>query len=311
MDEPNPMWPFFQVDNKGPNQGITFRYEEEVVGSGFAKRTNEGESAKAGQLAPGYYKDLTVKNYTYALPITWYMLYHNKYPNQVANIARDAGEASGRSLHYDMANVWTFGNSASYTDRDGNTRDLTAGDGLSFFNAAHTLTGSSTTYSNLISGGPQFSAGSLEIAETQINQQTLDNNGVRRFHKMDTILYGSDATTENIIMKTLKSVSPRDEVNANVINPYQAKYRAVKELVLDTLATGLVDTTKSKRWALCDTTRPGVILCITENPHLVAPTPSNGGVQYLSRTETWFSSTTYAIVVLDPRCSILSTGTGS
>lgn len=309
-EEPNPMWQFYEVKYEGPNAGTSFRYEEPAIGSGFAQLTQDGEPAKNGQFAPGYFKDALVQVATYTLPMTWKMIYHNKYPEQIAQFGRDAGEATARVLHYDMVVPFGFGESSTYTPRQGGFQiDLTSGDSLSFFNTAHTLTGSAITYRNILAGNPAYSTGSLQAMETMIAQNIFDNNGIRRTNtRPTTLLHGSDATTRDLMMKDVKSVSPRDEVNSNVINPEQGRYTVIEEILLDSKVDGTPDSAKLKRWVVCNSVRRGIFLVITENPHLVVPTEANGGRDYFTRTESFFSSTTYDIRILDPRCAFLSLG---
>jgi hypothetical protein len=46
---------------------------------------------------------------------------------------------------------------------------------LALISTVHTLTGSATTYSNQITGNPQFSKGALENAEKLFVEETYDN----------------------------------------------------------------------------------------------------------------------------------------
>ena len=71
-------------------------------------------------------------------------------------------EVCPNTMDLDLAHRLTFAWATSYVDKDGNTITIDLGDDLSMINASHTLTGSTTTFSNQITGNPQFSKGALE-----------------------------------------------------------------------------------------------------------------------------------------------------
>jgi hypothetical protein len=103
-------------------------------------------------------------------------------------------------------------------------------------------------------------------------------------------------------------MAPQDAPNSAVWNPYEGRYVAVEEILLDADVNGNPDSTKLKRWIMVNSKRPGLYIVITENPHMVVPTEANGGRDFFTRTESFFSSCTYTIVILDPRCAFLSKG---
>ena len=194
--------------------------------------------------------------------------------------------------------------------------DVSTGDGLSFANAAHTLVNDTTTYRNRLSGDPQISQGSLEIAENLFMQQMYNNNGQSIDIVPDTIVVCSDATTLNVALQITKSKSPVDATNSNVWNAYEGKYRVVQAPSIDrTFVVGgdkfTFDSTKQKQWMLCDSTNPGLCLFVTEYPTFETPTESNGGIDWLTKQKTWIGRTTYEPVALNPRFAVVSVVTTS
>ena len=80
----------------------------------------------------------------------------------------------------------TFSQGTSYIDNGGYTVDTTTGDGYSLANAAHTTAFSSTTYTNILPGGPNFSKSSLIAAEILARNNTIDNYGIPSYKAIYT-----------------------------------------------------------------------------------------------------------------------------
>ena len=302
---------FYITRYEGQNAGITFRCEEPITGLGIASEVNEGNDFSAGTIAPGYYKDVTVYRRSYTLPWTWYFVYHNKYPDQITRLVQETGWSVAYRMELDATHPFTFGTATTYTNKDGRSVDISAGDTLQMFYSLHALTNSSTTYRNRLAGNPQISSGAIEAAENLTNQQIYDNNGIRRPARKDTIVVASDQTSYNVALKIVNSTAPREEAHAGVYNPYMGKYRIVRSMWFDSDANGAVDSTKSKYWMMVDSRNLGAYLYVTENPRVTVPTTSNGGVDYYNENETVKATATYEPVVLDPRFVTFSAGDGS
>lgn len=302
---------FYQLRYEGPNAGTDFYASESIVGSGVAHETDENAEPYIGDFANGYSKTVTVKERTFSLAITRFVLHHTKYPAQLMNAVRGAAEACAKRMEYDMAAPFTYCTSTTFTNIDGRSVDVSGGDGLSFANAAHTLVNSSLTYRNRIANDPQISQGSLELGENLFHQQMYDNNGQTIDITPDTIVVGSDATTLNVTLQITRSKAPVDAANSNVWNAYEGKYRVVQASSIDrTFVVGgkgfTFDSTKQKQWMLVDSTNSGLYIFITEYPMLEAPTESNGGIAYLTKQSTWIARTTYEPKALDPRFAVIS-----
>ena len=110
-------------------------------------------------------------------------------------------------MELDLSHRITFGTATSYVDMDGVTVDLTVGDGLSLFNAAHTVRGSATTYRNILSGNPAFSKSSLEGMEKLVVEETINQFGEKMAMPFDIIFSTDDPNTVNTIRTELNSTS--------------------------------------------------------------------------------------------------------
>lgn len=307
---------FYQLRYKGPNAGTDFYVSEGIVGSGVAHETDENAEPYIGDISPGYSKTVTVRERTFSLALTRFVLYHSQYPAELMRSVRGAAEATAKRMEYDMAMPFTYCTSTSVTNIDGRSVDVSAGDGLSFANAAHTLFNSSVTYRNRVTSDPQLSAGSLELAENLFHQQMYDNNGQSIEVMPDTIVVCSDSTTLNVALRITNSDAPVDAANSGVWNAYKGKYRVVQASSIDrTFSVGgktfTFDSTKQKQWMLVDSNNSGLYIFITEYPMVDAPTEANGGIAYLTKQRTWISRGTWESVALDPRFAVISVVTTS
>lgn len=238
----------FIKDTVGQAQGNTKRYDE-VDTQTFARRKYEAQASKKATVGVGYNVTMTMKRIAMEIDITYEMRTQNRAP-EVGSLITNLTHFCPQRLELDMTHRLTFCSSTSYTDMDGDTVDVTVGDGLSLVSSAHTLKFSSTTYSNRVSGDPLFSKGALEAAETLTVSNILSNFGDRRVLNFNTIVTGDDPNTVNNVKRFIESVSDEDQNNPNVINVYKGKYRHLVLQHLSTTATGAYDTTKKRWWFL-------------------------------------------------------------
>jgi hypothetical protein len=287
---------------EGGHAGDNFRYEEPLTALQLAKETDEGDNFNSNEIAPGYYKTVTVKRRTSSVQFTWHWEYHNKYPEQAMKLYQDIGYSLRYRIELDLVHPFTFGTATTYTNVDGRSVSNAGGDGLQTFYSAHTLTNSSVTYRTRLANDPLITPGSVEDMQTLFNQQTYDNNGNRRPAFPDTIVVGSDEANYNRAMRVIKSSSPVDAAHSGVMNPQMNKYRVLRLMYLDSDNTGGVDTTKSDWWMMVDTMNLGAYLAVTENPTVTLPSVGNGGINFNDENRKAKGSSTYEPVVLDPRC---------
>lgn len=189
---------------------------------------------------------------------------------------------------------------------DGDTVDVTVGDGLALLSSVHTLKFSSTTYSNRVSGDPIFSKGALEAAELLTVTNILSNFAERRVINFNAIITGDDPNTCNAVKQFLESTSDVDQNNPNVINVYKGKYRHIVLPYLSTTATSAIDTTKRRWWFLASVGMAmngwQAYFGEWEAPHLkTAPTEGNNGEDTHRDIWTFGTRAGYGIVAVSGR----------
>ena len=109
-----------------------------------------------GKVQYGYEKDATVTTVAKEISITKLMRIAGKNKEMMDQITT-LTDVCPNTIDLDLAHRLTFHTATTYTNRDGQTIDIKVGDGLALASASHTLTGSATTYNNIITGNPQFS----------------------------------------------------------------------------------------------------------------------------------------------------------
>lgn len=238
----------FITDELGKGVGNTKLYNE-VDTQTFARRKREGEASKKAAAGIGYNVTMTKKRIAMEIDITQEMRDENRYP-EVGSLITNLTHFCPQRIELDMSHRFTFCEATSMVDMDGDTVDLTVGDGLSLANAAHTLKFNSATYSNRVSGDPIFSRGGLEGAEALAVSNVLSNFGERRIINFNTIVTGDDPNTVNAVKQFLNSMADVDAVQSGVMNVYKGKYSHVVLPYLATTATAARDSTKERRWFL-------------------------------------------------------------
>ncbi len=232
----------------GQNEG-ELKLVQEYDFSTYAKAKPQGVDAKKAAFGIGYYITVRVKRIGMEAEITYEMRRFNKKTEVMAAITSLPWFCPQR-IELDLTHTFTFCTSTSMTDMDGNTRDLTVGDGLALASTVHTLKFSTTTYSNRITGDPLFSKGALEAAELLTTTDILSNFGERRVMDFNTIVTGNNPTVVNAVKQFLRSTSDNTQANPGVVNVNMDKYRHVILPYLATTATGGADSTKKNWWFL-------------------------------------------------------------
>lgn len=238
----------FLMDSMGPNEGELKLMQEYDITT-YAKAKPQGVDAKKAAFGIGYYITIRMKRIGMEAEITWEMRRLNKKQEVMATITALPNYCPQR-VELDLTHRLTFCTATSYVDLDGNTVDLTVGDGLALVSAVHTLKFSTITYSNRITGDPLFSKGGLEAAELLTTTDILSNFGEKRVMDFNTIVTGNNPTVVNAVKRFLRSTSDDTQSNAGVINPSQDKYRHLILPQLNTTATGAIDSTKKNWWFL-------------------------------------------------------------
>jgi hypothetical protein len=275
----------FRVEAVPQNTGNTREYTE-IDLENYAKAKGQGAQSERARVQQGYSKIATLKRIALDIGITYEMRTQNKYQEVVARLT-NLGMLAAKRIELDLSHRITFGQATSYVDMDGNTVDLTVGDGLSLFNAAHTVRGSAVTYRNQLAGNPAFSKSSLEGMEKLIVEETINQFGEKMAMPFDIIFTTDDPNTVNTVRTELQSTaSTTVETNSGVINVNRAKYRHVMLPLVATDAKGNVDSTKAKYWGLASSMFTSAYLGMHEEPRLKTP-PADGNNAEEFSTDDW------------------------
>jgi len=238
----------FMTDTMGVGEG-ELKLLQEYDTTTYAKAKAQGVDAKKASFGIGYYITIRAKRIGLESEITWEMRRYNKKQEVMASI-QSLPYFCPQRVELDLTHILTFCSSTSMVDMDGNTRDLTVGDGLALASSVHTLKFSTLTYSNRLTGDPLFSKGALELAELLTTTDIISNFGEKRVMDFNTIVTGNNPTVVNAVKQFLRSVSDNTQNNPGVINVNQDKYRHVILSQLATTATGAIDATKKNWWFL-------------------------------------------------------------
>ena len=150
------------------------RFAERVHRNQYAYGRDECQGTTEATVQYGYEKDMQVYTVALAVSITKRMRVAGK-DQPILDQITSLSEVCPSRIDIDLAHRLTFHTATTYTNIDGDSISITVGDGLALASSVHTLTGSSSTYSNIISGNPQFSKGALENAEKLFAEETLNN----------------------------------------------------------------------------------------------------------------------------------------
>lgn len=254
------------------NTKLYIEYDTET----FASIKPEGANAVRTQPVVGYNVTMTARRFAKEIVVTYEQRQDNRYREVYANLTSLAHFIPQRK-ELDLTHILTFCTSTSYTDMDGETVTLSVGDGLALVSASHTVSGASTTYSNVITGNPLFSRGGVEIAEGLMVTDILSNYGERRVRNFNTIVSGDDPETCNNIKQFLESTADIDQNNPGVVNVYNRKYRHVILPRLATTATGANDSTKAKYWGIIAVGQWQAYVATWEAANLKYPTVNGNG----------------------------------
>jgi len=293
----------FISDPIGANTGDTRRYEE-VDTQTYAKSMPEGTDAKKAQVGTGYYVVSQVVRRAMEIDITFQMRRYNKYP-EVTNNIRSLSWFCPQRRELDLTHRFTFGNASSYVNLDGETVDVTVGDGFPLFYAAHTLAFSPLTYTNIVAGAPVFSQGAYEAAELLTVTNILSNFGERRVMDFNVIWTSDDPNTCNEVKRLLQSTTDVDQNNPGVINVFKNSRRHVILPQLATTATGAYDSTKRRWWGIAAAGQ-GVngwqaYFSSAEPVNMKSPAPGNNGDNVHNDVWTYGTRESYAIAALSGR----------
>ena len=281
------------------NSGDSKRFAERITTDQYASVREEGAVADAGSVQYGYEKDAQVYTIATTRSITKRMRVAGK-DRAILDEITTLSEVCPNTQELDLSHRLAFAWSTSYTYK-GTSRDITVGDGLALISAVHTLTGSSTTYSNQITSNPVFSKGSLETAEKSFVENSFDNLGVKISVSPDTIITTDDPNTVNEVRQLLNATADVTSSNSGTSNVYKNKYKHVVNPRIATDSNGGVDSTKSKYWFLASSRASDFYFCELEAPYVKAPKDGNNGEDFASENWNYLAAATYLIAIVTGR----------
>lgn len=230
----------------GMGEGNSKIYNEVDIET-YSSYKPEGTNSKKAMVGIGYNKTGYVRTFSKEIDITLEMRQDNRY-NEVQAYITSLSEFNANKQDLDLTHRLSFATSTSYTDMDGETVDVSMGDGYALAYSAHTLAHSSVTYRNRVSGDPVFSQGGYEAALALAVTNIYSNFGEKRSMNFNTIVTGDDPSTIRSVRQLLESTADTDAVQAGITNVYRARMNHVVLPNLATTATGAVDSTKRRWW---------------------------------------------------------------
>lgn len=285
-----------QLDNVMLNSGLV-RKESIAMGSGLVRRFAESvartsyswewvEWAPATQaiFQYGYEKDLTIEQHDLAISITKMMRVGWK-DQQIIRDLTNLGWVGYREIDLDLSHRLGFAWATTYTNSRGYTKDISTWDTLALMSAVHTLTGSSSTYSNIVPNNPQFSKGAYTAAKKIAVENTLNNLWEKMAIDYNILVTTDDEDTIITAKELFNATADVTSSNAGTYNAYKTNSRHVIAPRIATTATGWVDTTKRKYWFLASDMYQAIVYWELEAPYIKTPRDWNNGEDAM--TENW------------------------
>lgn len=296
----------FNRENIGMGQGNSKNINE-FDGETFAAYKPEGSSSSKAQVGVGYNKTMTARTFSKEIDITLEMRNDNRYA-QVGTLIKDLSQFCENRQDLDLTHRLTFATSSTYTDQNGETIDVTMGDGFPLAYNAHTLAFSSTTYSTRVTGDPAFSQSAYESSALLANSQTYNNFGQQRNLKFNTLVSWRDPGTVRTIKQMLNSEADIDGVQAGIMNVYKDDRRQIVLPWLASTATGAYDSTKRRWWFNIAVGMDGWQAYYGDwiAPTLKTPAPGNNGEDIHTLNWTYVAYCRYGIVVVSAKGCIAS-----
>ena len=293
----------FMSENVGEYAETVKRYDEQDMNQ-YAHDKAQGVDAQRLSFGVGYTKSVYAFRIGAQLNISYEMRVAKRFELSKA-ITRFVTSVPSR-MELDRQHRLTFSNVTSYTNMDGRIVDTTCGDGLALISATHPLAFTTTTFSNLVAGGPVLAVTSLESAETLFVTDILDNYGLPVvMTPSHLIVMSQDPTTVRVARQILRSTTLVTQANPGVVNTFEQKYELMVLSRVATTATGATDSTKAQWWflaALKGINRLQSHETIWEAPHMNAMAAgSNNGVDAYNDDYTFGARARYGHAITSGR----------
>lgn len=229
---------------------------------------------------------------------------------QIIRDLTDLGGIGYREIDLVLSHRLGFGWSTSYTNSRGFVKDLTCGDGLALFSAVHKLTGSASTFSNIVPNNPQFSKGAYTAAKKIAVENTLNNLGEKMALDYDIVVTTDDEDTVIAVKELSNATADITSSNAGTYNVYKGLKHVIAPRIATT-AIGGIDTTKRKYWFLGSTMLQPIIYGEMKAPFIKTPKDGNNGEDALTANWNFVSWAYWGTAVASPRGVIGSKGDGT
>lgn len=288
------------------NQRTVWELESEL----FARFKAEGADAAKARIIKGYSVTSTIRRFAAEVDITFEAREMGKNQEMITRLTNLSNFGPQR-MALDLTHRLTFAASTSYTDMDGESVDLSMGDTLALASAVHTLTGSSSTYTTIVTGNPAFSQGGFEVGQEVANVNILDNFGNLKNLDFNTVAIHKDPATIREARQLLNSTADNTQNNSGVTNVYKNMFRLVILPRLATTASGAYDSTKKKQWHYVAAGQWQAYFSLFEAPNLKKPMTANNGEDIHNDDWTFGVRLSYMILIVSGKGCITSTGLGS
>jgi hypothetical protein len=299
----------YMVENIPQGKGDRKIYDE-IDQETYASYKAEGADAAKKRVIKGYSKTMYMRRFAAEIDITWEARNAGKNQEILRKITSLATFIPQR-LALDLTHRFTFMTATAYTDMDGESVDVSMGDSLAMASASHTLTGSASLYSTVVTGNPVFSQGGFEMAKAQANTQVLSNFAEQRILDFNAVVTGNDPATVRAVKQLLNSEADPTAAHSGVANVYANAFRHVVLPRMATTAVGAYDSTKAKYWLYMAVGEWEGHLGIWEEANLKKPAEGNNGEDLHNDNWTFGTRGAQGICVVSPKGAICSTGAGA
>jgi hypothetical protein len=295
----------YNIDDTDVDTGMI----SSLDGFSLAKRKREGQDFAYLNLNQNYDKPWFTYEVGGMAKITWNMRRYAKY-NLINTAIQNLATSTAQRMEVDMTHRFTFANSTSYVNYDGDTVPTTVGDGQALLSTAHTVPGSSITFRNRVANNPILSKGGLEAGERLFASQMIDTNGQITIQNPTHIVISNNPTLKNTAMEYLKSSADVTAAQAGVTNPYEGKYGLIILPYLATTGAFQYDSTKQNLWFLVNLDHKDGYVKVGQNPTFISPEAADG-VDFENGDWKYATQASYAIEIADPRWVVGSLGDGT
>lgn len=283
---------------------------DEIDMDTYAKYKAEGANVSKAQTIAGYSKTMYRYRFGIEIDITYEARNDGKEQQIIRKLTNLATYCPNR-LAIDLSHRFSYATATSYRDMDGRTVDTSMGDTYAAAYATHALTGTTDTYSTVITGNPVGGAGGLDVARNLANTQIKNNFGDQRVMNFDTVVCFNDSATIREFKQLQNSTADPAGLNSGVYNVDKNSFRLVVLPRGATSATGAYDSTKLKYWFFIASGQLEFHLGIWEAPNLKQPAAGNNGENLHNDDWTFGARCGYGIVGVSAKGLFHSTGVGA